>query len=233
MPSHLFAIGGGGYSGPHGGPNRMLLEVLRTTGKRYPRICLIPTATGDKAETIHAFSDAMNRVGAHPNYLSLHSIPTRDLEGWLMDFDAVYISGGNTRNLISLWKTWELDRLLIKAMQAGVVISGASAGANCWFEVSSSDFIPGEFNPLPGLGLLKGSFCPHYSEEKGRRENFMTGVESGTYPAGYAATDRAAVHYVDGAVYEALIEWDEAAVYRVENGPDGKVMETKLAARTV
>lgn len=233
MTSHLFAMGGGGYYGPQGGPNRMLLEVLRTTGKRFPKICLIPTAGGDKPEGIHLFVDCLNRMGAHPNYLSLYSTPTRDLEAWLMDFDAVFISGGNTRNLLGIWREWELDKLLIKAWQAGVVISGGSAGANCWFEESNSDFIAGEFNPLKCLGVLKGSFCPHYGDEKNRRQSHLDMVREGRIMAGLAASDRAAAHYVDGVFHEALVEWDQAGLYAVKREADGSVSETRLPARTV
>jgi dipeptidase E len=233
MPTHHFLIGGGGYYGPQGGPNRMLMEVLRTTGKKHPKVCLIPTATGDQMGKFLEFADIINRIGGHPNFLMLYHVPTRDLEDWVMDFDAFFISGGNTRNLIAIWREWELDRMLIKAMQKGAVVSGASAGANCWYEESSSDFIPGEYNPLKGLGLLKGSYCPHYGDEKNRRESYMTMVKEGRLKDGYACTDRAALHYVDGEMKEALVEWDQAGAYRVERAADGGVTETKLAARTV
>lgn len=233
MASHLFAIGGGGYYGPQGGPNRMILEILKTTGKNYPKICLIPTAQGDKPDSINEFVHVMNRMRAHPNYLALYAVPTRDLESYVMEFDAVFISGGNTRNLVALWKEWELDRILVKAWRAGVVMSGGSAGANCWYEQSNSDFIPGEFNPLPGLGVLKGSFCPHYSDEKGRRQSQLDMVKDGRLMAGYAASDRAALHYVDGELKEALIEWEPAGVYHVKREADGQVSETRMPARTV
>jgi peptidase E len=233
MPAHLYVIGGGGYYGPKGGHNRMLLEVLRTTGKRFPKVCLIPTATGDRSETIREFAEVFNRMQAHPNFLSLYAIPTRDLESWLMDFDAVYVSGGNTRNLQTLWREWELDKLLVRVMKAGVVVSGGSAGANCWFEQSNSDFIPGEFNPLDGFGVLKGSCCPHYSDEKGRRTSYLKMVEDNRLLAGYGLSDRAALHYVDFELREALIEWEEAGVFRVQREIDGKVSETRLPARVV
>ena len=233
MTSHLFAIGGGGYYGPYGGPNRMMLEVLKTTGKKYPKICLIPTASGDRIEAINDFLHAMHRMTAHPNYLSLYAVPTRDIESYIHDFDAIYISGGNTRNLLALWKEWNLDQILLKAWKAGVVISGASAGANCWFEQSSSDFIPGEFNPIDGLGVFKGSFCPHYGEEKNRRGSYLEMVQSGKLKPGYAVSDRAAVHYVEGDFKEALIEWENAGVYEVKPTTGGAAHEQKLPARVV
>jgi dipeptidase E len=233
MTSHLFTLGGGGYYGPHGGPNRMLLEILRTTGKKHPKVCLIPTASGDRPESFAEFASVMNRMRAHPNFLALYNVPTSDLESWVLDFDAVYIGGGNTRNLMALWREWELDRILIKAMKQGVVVAGGSAGANCWFEQSNSDFIPGEFNPLKGFGLLKGSVCPHYSEEKGRAQSYAAMVKDGRLMNGFGISDRAALHFENYELKEALVEWEEAGVYRVERTAGGELVTTKLVARTV
>lgn len=233
MPTHLFAIGGGGYCGPQGGASRLLLEILRTTGKKFPKVCLIPTATGDKPETIHAFVEAFNHMGAHPNYLSLYHLPTKDLEDWVLDFDAIYTAGGNTKNLLALWKAWRLDTLLLQAWRRGVVISGASTGAICRFEQCSSDFIPGEFNPFEGLGTLKGSCCPHFEPASARRASYLEMVQDGRLRPGYGVPDRAALHYVDGELAETPIEPDAAGVYRVEPGPAGTPRETRLPSRTV
>ena len=233
MATHLYALGGGGYYGPKGGPNRMMQHILRATGKRYPKVCLVPTAGGDNAESIHTFVDCMNRMQAHPNFLALYHVPARDLEDFVLDFDAIYVSGGNTLNLLALWQAWQLDRILIKALERGVILFGASAGANCWYEQSSSDFVPGEFNPLKGLGLLPGSFCPHYSDEKGRRASYHAMIEDGRLPPGYGVSDRAALHYVDGKMNEVLLEWEEAAAFRVERDESGGIRETRLPARTV
>ncbi len=233
MSSHLFMLGGGGYYGPKGGVNRMLMEVLKTTNKRFPKICLIPTASGDKPDGIQTFVDIFNKMGAHPNYLSLYAVPTSDLESWLLDFDAIFISGGNTKNLIGLWREWGLEKIIIKALREGVVVSGSSAGANCWFEESSSDFIPGQFNPLQGFGLLKGSFCPHYSDERGRRGSYLDMVKSDQLKAGYGVSDRAALHFVDEALHEVLREWEEANAFYVSKADDGSVVETKLESRII
>ncbi|MFH1378608.1 MAG: peptidase E [Planctomycetota bacterium] len=233
MASQLLTIGGGGYYGPEGGPNRMMLYFLSLTGKKHPRVCLIPTATADRAESILTFVQCYNHIAAHPDYLSLYHVPCRDIETWLNDFDAVYISGGNTRNLLALWKAWDLDQMLIRFMKSGRIVAGESAGANCWFETSNSDYIPSEYNPHPGLGLLKGSVCPHYADKNGRRASFLNMVKTGAAPAGYGISDRAALHFIDGQLNEALIEWPDAGVYKVERTADGEVSETKLDARIV
>ena len=233
MLTHLFASGGGGYCGPQGGPSRMLLEILRATGKKYPKVCLIPTASGDRPETIREFVEAFNSLGAHPNFLSLYRLPTRDLEAWVLDFDAIYISGGNTKNLLALWKAWNLETILLNAWRQGVVLSGSSAGAICWFEQCSSDFIPGEFNPLDGLGTLPGSCCPHFEPASVRRASYLEMVQSGRLKPGFGVSDRATLHYVDGALAETLVEGDAAGVFRVEPGPAGTPSATRLPSRTV
>ncbi|MCZ7644852.1 MAG: peptidase E [Planctomycetota bacterium] len=233
MASQIFAMGGGGFTGPRGGPSAMFRHILAATGKKYPKVCLVPTATGDKRETVADFVYGMNRLRAHPNFLSLYSVPTPDLEDWIMDFDAVYVSGGNTRNLLALWKAWGLDAVLKQACARGVILFGGSAGAICWFEQGNSDFIADEFNPLDALGWLPGSLCPHYGDEKDRRASYQGMVADGRLKPGYALSDRAVLHYVDGKLHEALLEWEEAGAYRVERGPDGTAVETKLPARLV
>ena len=198
MTAHLITIGGGGFYGPEGGPNRMMLNMLNLTGRSRPRVCLIPTATADRPETIQAFMHFFIRLGAHPGFLSLYCVPCADIEGWLSEYDAIYISGGNTRNLLALWKAWDFDAILIRLMNAGKIIAGESAGANCWFETSNSDYIPSEYNPHPGLGHLKASVCPHFADKNGRRASYLKMIETGPVPAGYGISDRAALHFIDG-----------------------------------
>ena len=139
----------------------------------------------------------------------------------------VFVSGGNTKNLLALWREWDLDSILKKAWENGVVMSGASAGGICWFQQGSTDSWPNEFNALDAMGWLEGSFCPHYSSESGRRETYMEMVKQGQLSAGYGVTDRAAFHYVDAKLDKAVSEWEEAAVFRVEC-KDGDVTETEM-----
>ncbi|PCJ57599.1 MAG: peptidase E [Planctomycetota bacterium] len=233
MTSNIISIGGGGYYGPQGGPNRMLLHILKLTNKKFPNICLIPSASSNKEESIHAFTSSFNSFGAHPNYLDFYRLPTSDLEDWLMTFDAVYIAGGNTRNLLALWKAWDFDKILIKACDNGVVMSGSSAGAICWFEGGNSDYIPGQLNPIDGLGVLEGSICPHYSDTNNRRKSYLDMVEDGRLENGFGISDRAAIHYIDGKFHEALVEHEEAGVYKVEIDASNKVVETKMEAKLV
>ena len=89
--THLFAMGGGSWTGPSGGPSPMWRHILAQTGKTHPKVCIIPTATGDRRETITDFVFGMHRLRAHPNFLSLYATPTDDLESWIMEFDAVFV----------------------------------------------------------------------------------------------------------------------------------------------
>jgi dipeptidase E len=230
MTSHLFAMGEGSYIGPYGGPSPMWRRIFSCTGKAHPKVCMIPTASGDNRESIANFTFGMNRLQAHPNFLSLFAVPTADLASWIMEFDAIYVSGGNTRNLLALWREWGLDGILKQAWQRGVVLFGGSAGAVCWFEQGNSDFIPGQFNPLDALGWLPGSLVPHYAIESPRRPSYLAQVASGRLKPGYGLGDRSVLHYVDGTLAEALCEHPDSGIFRVERSPEGTAIETRVAA---
>ncbi|MFC1582163.1 Type 1 glutamine amidotransferase-like domain-containing protein [Planctomycetota bacterium] len=231
MDTHILAIGGGGCYGPQGGPSKILRYFLDLTGKRFPKVCIIPTATGDSDQTVNEYVRGFNRLAAHPNYLSLYHIPTRDLEDFIMDFDAVYVSGGNTKNLLALWREWGLDEVLTDAWKAGIVMGGASAGGICWFEEGSTDSWPNEYNPLKALGILPGSFCPHFSDENKRRASYLQMVEEGQLSDGYGVSDRAALHYVNGELTHAVAEMEEAFVKRVTRDQSGKISEEPVDLR--
>lgn len=228
MHTNILAIGGGGYCGPIGGPSPIIRYFLDLTKKKYPKVCFLPTAAADSHESVSAFIDAMNRMQAHPNYLQLFHPPTSDIESFVMDFDAVYVSGGHTKNMLALWREWSLDKILIKAWRKGIVMGGASAGAICWFEQGCTDSITEGFDPLlNGLGILKGSFGPHYGHQRGRwRKEYMEMVRTGKLTAGYGVTDRAALHYVDGKLAHIVAESEDAAVYRIKKEKNGEVSES-------
>lgn len=233
MTSHLFAMGGGSYVGPNGGPSPMFRHILSHTGKKHPKVCYIPTASADKRDSVTDFVYGMNRLRAHPNFLSLYSTPSADLESWIMEFDAVFVAGGNTRNLLALWREWKLDVALKNAWQRGVVMFGGSAGAICWYEQGNSDFIADQLNPIDALGWLPGSVCPHYGDEKARRQSYHAMVADGRLKPGYGLSDRGVLHYVDGKLHEPLIEHPDFGVFQVDRTADGKAVETKLNARLI
>jgi dipeptidase E len=229
MSRQIIAMGGGGFSMEPGNP---LLDqyVLDQAGRKRPRVCFLPHATDSADRYALNFFNAFGKLNAQPAYLSLFTPPTADLEGFLLDQDVIYVGGGNTKSMLALWREWGLDVILRKAYQQGTVLAGISAGANCWFQESSTDSIPGPYTVLPGLGLLKGSFCPHYDGESERRPSLHRMMKENKILPGYAADNSAAVHMVNEVLSGCVSSVSGAKVYQVrKNG--ASVVEEALPTR--
>jgi dipeptidase E len=211
----IIALGGGGFSME---PENPLLDqyVLHAVGKPNPRICFIPTASGDSDQYIVNFYSAFGRLRCRPSHLSLFRLPTADLRSFLLSQDAVYVGGGNTKSLMALWREWGLDEILRQAWEEGVVLAGISAGCNCWFEQCVTDSIPGRMSVLSCLGLLPGSACPHYDGESDRRPNYLRMVAEGEISGGIALDDGAAAHFVGLDLHATVSSRPQARAYRVE-----------------
>ncbi len=223
MVRQIIAMGGGGFSME---PENPLLDlyILRQADSRTPKVCFVPTASGDAENYISRFYNAFENHECSPSHLSLFRPPTRDLEDYVMDKDIIYVGGGNTKNLLALWKEWGLDAIMRKAWQDGKIMAGVSAGSICWFEEGLTDSFGSGLQPLKTLGFLKGSNCPHYDGEKDRRPSYQEFVGCGRMAAGYAADDGAALHYIDEQLIKAVSSRPEAKAYHVwESG--GKVQE--------
>jgi dipeptidase E len=225
----IIAIGGGGFSME---PENLVLDqyVLEQCHKAAPKVCFLPTASGDAESYILNFFKAFTQLNCQPSYLSLFELPTADLEGFLLEKDVLYVGGGNTRTMLAIWREWGLDKLLFKAYQAGVILAGLSAGANCWFEACSTDSLPGDYQALSCLGYLVGSFCPHYDGEPRRRPSYQKMVQDGLLGDGLAADDGAAAHFIDGQLAGAISSRPAAKVYRVFRQA-GVVQEAALDTR--
>jgi dipeptidase E len=154
----IIALGGGGFSME---PDNPLLDlyILKQAKKPTPKICFIPTASGDSDHYISRYYNFFNKQNCNPSHLSLFKPPTRDLEGFLLEKDIIYVGGGNTRNLLALWKEWGLDNILRKAWNQGIVLAGVSAGSICWLEEGVTDSFGEGLEPIKCLGFLKGSNC--------------------------------------------------------------------------
>jgi len=214
MAKQIIAMGGGGFSME---PDNPLLDeyFLKQTGKRNPRVCFVPTASGDADSYVVKFYATFTKLRCRPSHLSLFRPPSGDLENFVLDKDAIYVGGGNTKSLMALWREWGLDRVLRKAWRRGVLLGGISAGALCWFEEGVTDSVPGRMTRLECLGLLRGSHCPHYSGEPRRRPAYRRLIESGEMLPGVAADDGAALHYVGRKLTHAVSSRPEAQAYRV------------------
>jgi peptidase E len=228
-------MGGGGFSME---PDNPLLDdfVLGLARRQPARVCFVPTAGGDSAPYIARFYRALSSrcIATDLTLSGPPSLPrqpprTQDLVDFVAQQDVFYVGGGNTANLLALWRTHGLDRLLRDAWQRGAVLSGVSAGMICWFEASVTDSF-GDTAPLrDGLGFLAGSACPHYDGEAQRRPTFQELITGG-FPAGYAADDGAALHFTGTTLAEVVSSRPNAAAYRV-GLRDGKLVEERLATR--
>lgn len=219
-------MGGGGFSMEPGNP---LLDdyVLARARRRRPRICFLGGASGDAASYVEKFYDAFSRRPCQPTHLNLFRTPPPDVERIVADQDVFYVGGGSTRNLLVLWREWGLDRQLRRAWTGGALLCGVSAGSLCWFESGVSDSFAAELRPVRGLGLLRGSNCPHYDGEPARRPAYGAMVGGGELPAGYAADDGAALHFVGRRLRRVVTSRPAAHAYRVSRRAGG-VVEREL-----
>lgn len=214
----IIAIGGGGFSrfGEYTPSNSVIEEyILKQTRKKSPSVCFIPTASGEAPKYIIDFYRFFGNLGAKPSHLSLFELPSADIESFLLEQDAIYVGGGNTKSMIALWKEWKLDVVLKKAWEAGVVLSGVSAGANCWFEECVTDSIPGKLTSLKCLGFLKGSCCPHYNGESQRRPSYHQMIRKKQMRNGIAIEDHAAVHYIGNKIKRVINSNKSDAAYHI------------------
>ena len=215
-PRTVLALGGGGFSME---PDNPLLDdfLLSLTGRSPPRVCFLPTASGDADGYVDDFRRAFSPPRAEPSVLTLFDRDVDDLTDYLLAQDLVYVGGGSTANLLVLWRLHGLDEALREAYRAGVVMAGISAGMNCWFEGSLTDsFSTERLDPLPdGLGLLPGSACPHFDGEALREPTYRRLVAAGELPDGWAADDGCALLFRDETLVEAVSSRSSARAFRV------------------
>jgi len=212
----IVALGGLGEDDEAG---RLVRFALELTGKERPSVCLVPTASAETPEYIVAFYENLSGH-ADCSHLSFFPWPRENLREHVLSQDAVFVSGGNTANMLAVWRVHGFDRILQEAWEQGTVLAGSSAGMICWFEAGVTDsFGPQLEGMSDGLGFLRGSACPHYDGEERRRPVYQELVANG-FPAGIAADDTAALHYVGTELKEVVTVRDAARAYRVE--PDGE-----------
>ncbi|MGE7770131.1 Type 1 glutamine amidotransferase-like domain-containing protein [Viridibacillus arvi] len=221
----IIALGGGGFSME---PENPLLDsyILTQSKEINPKICFTPTASGDADNYIARFYDFFKTQNCKPTHLSLFNPPTRDLEEFILEKDIIYVGGGNTKNLLILWREWGLDKILKKAWEKGIVLAGISAGALCWFEEGITDSYGDGLEPIQCLGFLNGSHCPHYDGEKDRRPSYHQLIETQRIKTGVAVDDGVAIHYIDDEIAKIVSSRPKAKAYQVflEN----KVVEKQL-----
>lgn len=227
-PPQIVAFGGGGFSMEPANP---LLDdyVLSLTGVRRPRVCFLPTASGDADHYVVRFYRQF-AARCEASHVSLFRRDRGcgvegDVEAHLLAQDLIYVGGGNVVSMLGTWRAHGLDRTLAAAWRRGVVLCGPSAGSLCWFEEALTAF-HAEPTRVRGLGLLPYSNCVHFDGEPARREEYRRFVGDGMSP-GYAADDGAALHFRGARLERAVSSRPHARAYRVEP-VDGEVVETAL-----
>jgi dipeptidase E len=226
----IVALGGRGFThlGQASAIDRYVLSLARAT---TPKICFIPTASNDPAAKVRRFYRAFRNLDCVPSHLDLFRQTIVDVAAYLREQDVVYVGGGNTRNLLALWKLWGVDCALKAAYANGTVLAGVSAGALCWFREGVTDSFPGRLEPLRCLGLIDASFAPHYDGEAERRPAFQALIARGRLRSGYAADDGVALRFEGGAFREAVSDVPGASAYRVVRAVRGareRALPTRL-----
>jgi dipeptidase E len=202
----------------------LLDYVLGLTATPRPRVLWVGTASNeDPALALQLFERVRER--AEFRLLRFNPWPPADLREVALEQDAILVAGGNTANMLAIWRVHGFDRVLREAWESGVVLAGSSAGMICWFEHGVTDSFGPELAPLDCLGFLPGSACPHYDGEERRRPVYRDLVDGGFAP-GFAADDGVALRFVGTELDEVVTVRDGAAAYRVEPGS-----ETPLPAR--
>jgi peptidase E len=226
----IVAIGGGGFGA---GPRDEALDayVAGLAGAERPRICLLPTASGDPHEQISRFNATFRRLGCETSHLSLFRLGDRpmSIRQHLLAQDAIYVGGGSMLNLIAIWRAHGLDRILAEAWHDGILLCGVSAGSMCWFEAGITRS-HGRPRANPGLGFLRGSNCVHYDADPPRRPRFHEEIGGGKIPQGFGVDDGAALLFAGAQLVEVVTARPEAGACRVEL-VDGVLVETRLEAR--
>ncbi len=223
----IVAFGGGGFSMESGNP---LLDdyVMGLTGSAEPKVCFLPTASGDADHYLVRFYNAF-RERAKPSHVSLfrRERGVSDVRSHLLSQDMIYVGGGSLLSLLGVWRAHGIDEILREAWESGVVLCGLSAGSLCWFTEAVSGY-HGEVNRVEALGFLPHTNAVHYCEGE-RRAAFHKHLLNGM-PSGYGAEDGAALRFVGDELVEVVSSRLEARAYRLERRAN-LVRETRLATR--
>jgi peptidase E len=228
---HIIAIGGGMLAPEFQVPVH-LANALRLTGRAEPRLCVLNTAAGDDARWTLGMYDRLAGQPVRVSHLALFPMPNvRDPEDLLLSMDAIFVGGGSVANMLAVWRVHGLDVIMRKAWQAGIVLAGSSAGGICWFESGTTDSFGRDLRGFTdGLGMLPGSFCPHYNSEPRRRPLYHQLITEGVLPGGIACDDGAAAHFTDDVLTELIADRPASSAYRVVCAESG-VTETPLPTR--
>ncbi len=211
MPRRIVACGGQQLLFP-----ALTRYIFDLTGRPTPKILFLPTASGDDAANLLTFYQSLAGVPSEPSHLALFHRTVDDVDALIRGQDVVMVGGGNTANMLAIWRLHGVEDALRKAYANGTVLTGWSAGCICWFEAGITDSFTPELGPLrDGLKLLAGSACPHYDSEERRRPVYQREVANGL-PAGIALEEGVAARYDDERLVEIVSARPGGRAFRVD-----------------
>ncbi len=202
IKKNIVAIGGGGF-GRTVKDLRIEKYILDLANKEKPNICFIPTATGDNDSYKVNYYDVFTKFNCNPTHIDFFK-RTIDLSSHISKQDIIFVGGGNTKSMLAVWKDWGLDVLLRDAYEKGVVMSGVSAGAICWFEKGITDSWAYDLAIMECLGFVNGVCCPHYDEEPARRPFVKKVLIDNLVDHCLSVEGNCALHIKNGKPYRAI-----------------------------
>ena len=217
IKKQIITLGGGGFSDDPGNP-MLDLYILAQSGKPKPKICFLPTASNDADDYVEKFYNAYSKLPAVPAHLCLTKGITHagKLESFIFSHDIIFAGGGSPRLEMKIWRKTGMDRILKKAWRRGIILSGMSAGAMCWFnDIFSDPKDDGNYKRISGIGLLPGSLCPHYNNRGELRKAFGRLIAQGELEDGYGVEDNCALHFTGKELVKVVTAYPEAKAYRV------------------
>ena len=209
----IIAIGGGGFG-------RVIKDLkienyIKSQCKSdSPKICFIPTATGDDNQYIENFYKAFDSIGCKTSHIDFFK-RTINLEEHIKKQDIIFVGGGNTKSMLAVWKDWGLDVLLEEAYKNGVIMCGVSAGAICWFNKGITDSWADDLAIMDCLGFVDGVCCPHYDEEPTRRPYVKDSLDNADFDECIGVEGNAALHIINEESYKSVNFGDNKNSYRI------------------
>ena len=207
------------------------VELSGVHGRR-PRVLYVGTAIGDAEHFTARMTEAARVAGFDLTPLNLFPMPNVEgVEATVLDQDVVWVMGGSVANLLAVWRVHELDRVMRRAWEAGVVLSGVSAGSICWFQGGTTDSFGPDLRPVTnGLGLLPYGNGVHYDVDAGRRPLMHRLVADGTFAAAHCTDDGVGLVYRGTELTEAVAETPGKGAYLVTREA-GAAVEHRIEPR--
>ena len=214
MKKQIIAIGGGGFGRS---PGEGLIEkyILDQSEKDVPNICFIPTATGDNEAYKVNYYSTFSKLDCSPSHLDFFK-RTPDLKELILKQDVIFVGGGNTKSMLAVWKDWGLDLLLKEAYEKGVIMSGVSAGAICWFDQGITDSWAEDLKVMDCLCFIEGACCPHYDEEPQRKPSLNKFITEKVLKSCYAVDGGCALHIEDEKEFKSVVFSENKNSFLVE-----------------